>query len=81
MDINSKNWVHNHCENLVKPEKIETKNTLIDEENFKDIVVYFTWYVHCKSIKMLSMYSYKLMGKIKKHEGKKLFDSWWLYGI
>ena len=35
--------------------KIETKNILIDEKNYQDLVVYFARYVHSKSIKMLSL--------------------------
>ena len=50
---------------------IESKNILIDEKNFKDLVIYFTRYVNCKVIKTLSLYFYKLMGKIEENEGKK----------
>ena len=35
------------------------------------MVIYFTRYIHSKSIKMLSLYYYELMGKIKEHGGKK----------
>ena len=43
----------------------------IDEKNYKDLVIYFTRYVHSKSIKMLSLYYHKLMAKAKEHGGKK----------
>ena len=52
-----------------QPEKIVTKNVLIYEKNFKGLVICFTRYYNCKSIKMLSLYFYKLMGKIEEHEG------------
>ena len=41
--INIKNPVYNyHCDNLVKAKKLETKNILIYEKNYKDSTVYFT---------------------------------------
>ena len=49
--INIKNQVQNHSEELIQPEKTETKNILIEGENF---VIYFTRYVNCKLMKMLS---------------------------
>ena len=73
MHINIKNRSHNYSDNLIKSEKVETKNTLIDAKNVQDLM-YFTGYFNCKSIKMLSLYFYKLMGGIEKHEGKKIFD-------
>ena len=54
----------------MKPQKIKTNNVLIHEENIKNLVVYFTKYVNCKSIKMLNFY--KLMGKAEEHEGKNI---------
>ena len=29
---------------------------------------------------MLSQHYHELIGKIKEHEGKKIFDFWWLTG-
>ena len=52
-------------------QKIKTKNILINEKNHKDLRIYFTRYVHRKSIKMLSLYYHELMGKIKEDERKK----------
>ena len=40
-------------------------------EKIKDMVIYFTRYVNCKSIEMLSLYFYKVMERIEEHEGKK----------
>ena len=37
----------------------------------KDLVIYFTRYVHNKSIKILRLHYDELIGKIKEHEGKK----------
>ena len=42
-EINIKNRVYNyHFDNLVKAKKLETKNILIDEKNYKDLTIYFT---------------------------------------
>ena len=43
---------------------------LINVENYKGLVIYFTRHNHSKSIKMLSLYYNELMGKVKEHEGK-----------
>ena len=42
--------------NLIKTKKLETENISIDEKNYKDMVIYFTIYVHTESIKMLSLH-------------------------
>ena len=42
--------------NLIKTKKLETENISIDEKNYKDMVIYFTRYVHTESIKMLSLH-------------------------
>ena len=55
-------------DNLVKAKKIATKNVLMDEKNYKDLVIYFTRYVHSKSIKIFSLNYYELMGKIEELE-------------
>ena len=34
-------------------------------------MIYFTRYVHSKSIKMISLQYHELMGKIEEYEGKK----------
>ena len=36
-------------------------------------MIYFANHVSSKSIKMLNLHYYELMGKIKEHEGKKYF--------
>ena len=52
-EINIKNrFYNNHFDYLVKAKKLETKNTLIDERNYKDLTIYFTKYVHSKFIKL-----------------------------
>ena len=55
-------------DNLVKVKKIAIKNVLMDEKNYKDLVIYFTRYVHSKSIKIFSLNYYELMGKIEELE-------------
>ena len=78
-DINTKNRVCNcYFGSLIKAKMLETKNSLIDEKNYKDLVIYHTRDVHWKSIKMLSMHYHELLGKIEEHKGK-IFDDWWLY--
>ena len=39
-------------------------------------MIYFTRCVNSQSIKMLSLHYHELLGKIEKHEGKKIFDIW-----
>ena len=68
---NRENRVYKYIfDNLVKTTtttttttKIETKNVLIDEKNYKDLVIYFSRYVHSKSMKILSLEYDELMGK------------------
>ena len=38
---------------------------LIDKKDYKDLSIYFTRYVHSKSIKMLALHYHELMGKNK----------------
>ena len=61
MHINIKNPICNHSNDLIKPEKIETKIILINKKNFKDLVIYFTRSGKYKAIKTLSLYFHKLM--------------------
>ena len=50
--MNIKNRVYNYYfDNLVKTKKLETKNIIIDEKNYKDLTTYFARYVHKRSIK------------------------------
>ena len=61
------NRVYNYYfDNLVKTKKLETKNILIDEKNYRHLVIYFTVYFHSKSMKMLSLYYHELTGKVKE---------------
>ena len=55
-EINVKNRVYNYYfHHLVEAKKLETKNILIDEKNYKDLLIYFMRYIHSKSIKILGM--------------------------
>ena len=68
-EISIKNRVYNYYfDNLIKAKKLETKNILIDEKIFKDLVIYFTRYDHSKSVKLLSLHYHELIGKIEEHE-------------
>ena len=69
--INIQNRICNNSNSLTELENLETENILIDEKNYKDLVIYFTKYVSSKSIKILSLHYYELMGKIEAHERKK----------
>ena len=52
-EINITNREYNYYfDNLVKDKNLETKNMLIDEKNYKDLVIYSVIYIHSKSIKM-----------------------------
>ena len=64
-EINITNGICNyHFDNLVKAKKLKTKNILIDKKNNKDLTIYFSVYVHSKSIKMLSLHYHELIGKM-----------------
>ena len=46
-DINTKNRIYNcYFGSLIKAKMLETKNSLIDEKNYKDLVIYHTRDVH-----------------------------------
>ena len=47
--FNSKNLVYYYYENLIKPKKLETRNTLIDKKSYKALVINFTCYSPDKS--------------------------------
>ena len=68
-----KNWYWKFSLKLLLEQfgQIETKNILIGEKYYKDPAIYFTRCVQSKSIKMLNLHYYELMGKIEEHEGKK----------
>ena len=64
-EINITNGICNyHFDNLVKAKKLKAKNFLIDKKNNKDLTIYFSIYVHSKSIKMLSLHYHELIGKM-----------------
>ena len=71
-EINIRNRVYNYyLYGLIKAKKLETKNILIDKKNYKYMVIYFTRYVHSKSIKMLNLH-HELIRKVEEDERKKL---------
>ena len=48
-EINIKNRFYNYYfDNLIKAKKLGTKNIKIDEKMYKNLVIYFTRYVHSK---------------------------------
>ena len=57
-DINIENRVYSYYfDNLIKAKKSETKKILIDEKNYKDLVIYFTRYDRGRSVRTLSILS------------------------
>ena len=56
---------------LSQSKRLETKNILINQKNYKDLVIYFTRYGLKNSIKLLRLYYNELLGKIEEHEEKK----------
>ena len=60
-EIIIKSQIFDIYENLVRPEKLETKNILIDEKSYKGLVIYFNRYEYDKSITVISLYYHKLI--------------------
>ena len=59
--------------------KIETKNILIYMKTYKDLVIYFTRYVHSKLIKNVKSSLSWIIGEDWKTWGTEIFEGWWLY--
>ena len=74
-----KSSVQLYFDNLVKAKKIKTKSILVDEKNYKDLVIYFTTSIHRMPMKMSNIHFHELIGKIEQHEEKEYFVGWWLY--
>ena len=51
----------------IKAKKLDTKRFSIDKKNYKDLTIYFARHNYVKSMKMLSLYYYELIGKIEEH--------------
>ena len=62
-----KNLVFYYYGNLIKPKKIETKNTVINEKSYRDLVIYSTRYDRGKIITMLSLSYHDLKNMRKKY--------------
>ena len=72
-EINIKNRIYNYYfDYLIKAKKLETKNILFNEKNYKDLIIYFTRYDLGKSIRMLCQYYHELVGKIEEHNEKNI---------
>ena len=72
-EINIKNHVCNcYFINSIEAKKLETKNILIDEKSYEDLVIYFTRYLRKESIKMLRLHYNELIQKIDEHEVKNI---------
>ena len=55
----------------MEQKKLEPKTILIDERKYKNFVIYYTTYTHCKSMKIITLHYNELIRKIEDHEGKK----------
>ena len=66
-EIDIKNRVYNYFNILIKPKKLETKNTLGDKKNYEDLKISFIRYHDGKSGHILSLYYNKLMGAIEEY--------------
>ena len=67
-EINIKNRFSKcYFDNSIKAKNLETKNILINEKNYKDLVIYFTKYAHNKSIKIVNLHYNELIGKTEEH--------------
>ena len=64
-------WLFNQDKKKNK-KKLETKNVLVNGKNYKDLIIYFTWYDFRKSIRMFSLFYLELMGKIEENKEKYL---------
>lgn len=71
-ETNITNRIRNYYfDYLIKGSK--EKNILINQKNYKYLIIYFTRYNRCKSMKILSQYYQELMGKIKEDK-EKIFE-------
>ena len=69
--INIKNRAYNYYhKRLTKVKNIETRNILIKEKNYKNLITFFTRYDHGKLIGMLRLYYHELFRKIEDHAEK-----------
>ena len=74
--ISIKNGVCNYYfDNLMKAKNLKTKNILIDEKNYNNLVIYCARFVHRRSIKMWNLYYHESIGITEKHERRNV---WWL---
>lgn len=71
-ETNITNRIRNYYfDYLIKGSK--GKNILINQKNYKYLIIYFTRYNRCESMKILSQYYQELMGKIKEDK-EKIFE-------
>ena len=78
MSIVIKGNVIGECARFNQSKKLQSKNVLIDEKSYKDLVIFFFGYDRGKSKRMSWKYEnqyHELIGKIEEHKGKNI---WWL---
>ena len=55
-EINIKNTAHSYSDDLVNIDDLKTKNIIIHEKSYKDLLTYFVWYIVKKAIETTSLY-------------------------
>ena len=56
----------------IQHKKRKTKNILIIETNYEDLVIYFTKYDRGKLIRMSSLYYLEFIRKMEEYQGKNI---------
>ena len=62
-------WSKQKTQKIIKlKKKIEIKNILVYEKNYKDFTTYLTRHIDRKLIEMLCLHYHELMGNIKERQ-------------
>ena len=59
---------HSYYDDLVKIDDLKTKNIVIHEKSYKDLLTYFVWYIVKKAIETTSLYYWELIGNIEEYD-------------
>ena len=65
---------YNYYDDLVKVDNLKTKNGIIYEKSYKNLLIYFVRNILKKSIKMISLYFFVNNIKIMKNMTEKIID-------
>lgn len=72
-DFISKNKVYNYYNDLVKVKDLKTKSIVIDEESYKDQIIYFLGMFLKYQYGDSRLYYLELFEKIEGYDGRKYF--------